>query len=533
MNLLRGFALAVGAALFSHGSAENSFFPPHQGDSPWTFEIVSEPSDVFVVNDTDSSTIDRFLFRNQGPIIIDLPIRRFVGPTDADGRLLHASELTQRGIISSAATIHMPAFDVDKNSFPVFDCDGDGIPDQLMNEVGEVYFNDELIGQLEGDNQIWIPQQFPPIPIEKMRFPSAPGEVAINRIRLEIDVANRDILLSSGAEGCRVWATEIDWVGLQFRAAAPVVLVHGINSSGATFAEFQEGLESQLVASDASINLVDLPQPDPLPPGCPDIPYNQSIQHNVEQLQALVPDIAERFGTSSANLVTHSKGGLDSGALLTAVRDEPMVVTVGIMGGQEVLRELEFGSLVTLNTPHRGSVLAKMGVEARQLTWQQAVRNGINVSAAKRLEGAYYCDLTPDRATAFSGTTRFPGSVGTASVATDADRDGDEELSEDERSGFPLSALAANRLYQLVGSVADVTIRVVPRTLVDRIIVTESPTSRFEPNDIVVPVHSADRFRRFEEIDGWHHINVHSTENAEEIATDGQSTTGLLRWRVE
>jgi len=63
--------------------AESSF-PTHSGESPWSFTVIAEPSDTFVVNDTDSTTIDKDLQRKDGSIFIDVSIRRYVGKTDAD-----------------------------------------------------------------------------------------------------------------------------------------------------------------------------------------------------------------------------------------------------------------------------------------------------------------------------------------------------------------------------------------------------------------------------------------------------------------
>ena len=58
-NVLLGTVSPVRSAY-----AANSF-PPHQGDSPWSFSVIAEPSDTFVVNDRDSATIDRYLFRSR------------------------------------------------------------------------------------------------------------------------------------------------------------------------------------------------------------------------------------------------------------------------------------------------------------------------------------------------------------------------------------------------------------------------------------------------------------------------------------
>jgi hypothetical protein len=520
-----GIGLALGGEASAAGSA-----PPHRGQSPWNFTDFEEPSSTFVVNDTDSSTIDRYLYRYNGSIVIDVPIRRYVGPTDSAGRLLDVSNLIERGIVGPTARVRLPAYDVDENSFPVADCDGDNIPDQIMNEVDKLYLNDEFLGTLRGNNEIWVAQSFD-VPIRKLKFPSSPGAVAINRLRVDIDTANTDVVLSSGAVGCYAWAVSIDWIGLTFEAASPVVMVHGINSSGAAFVNFQRGLQAEQVhAVDSSIAMTDLPAPDPVPAGCPNIPYNNSFQHNVSQLRTLVPAIAERLGSETLHFVTHSKGGLDTRGFLSSTLTEPIEVRVGTMGGSPVKRLLKARSLVTLNTPHQGSVLAKYGVEARQLTWTQAVLEGLDVSAAKGFEGAYYCDLTPPRAAAFVASTTLLNGVQAASVATDADTNNNGEIEGAEATDFTGGATAADRLYQLIGHTADVTITVTPGTWRDQVTVTPTPTSSLVTNDVIVPRTSAAQYTSYT-IDHWHHLNVHSEDNAHTIADDAQGN-GLVNWRL-
>src|SRR3954469_1729916 len=97
---MRVFAALVCSALVPGAALAGGSFPAHRGDSPWSFTIVAEPSDTFVVNDTDSGTIDTFLFRSEGPIVIEVPIHRYVGRTDADGHLLDVEDLVKRGIVS-------------------------------------------------------------------------------------------------------------------------------------------------------------------------------------------------------------------------------------------------------------------------------------------------------------------------------------------------------------------------------------------------------------------------------------------------
>src|SRR3954464_6143950 len=330
---MRVFAALVCSALVPGAALAGGSFPAHRGDSPWSFTIVAEPSDTFVVNDTDSGTIDTFLFRSEGPIVIEVPIHRYVGRTDADGHLLDGDDLVKRGIVSEKATLRLPAFDVDEKTFPVFDCDGDGVDDQLMNEVDEIFLNDEKLGTLKGDNGIWTSQNLT-VPISKLKFPSSPGATAINRFRVDIDTANKDVVLSSGAVGCEVWGVAIDWVGIKFKASSPVALVHGIRSSGAVWGDVKAGLADDKVESDNTITLADPPAPDPAPVGCGAEPYNDTIQNNVAQLQAFIPAIAERYGTSSLHFGTHSKGGLDSLGFISGLAASPIPGTGGAIGGE-------------------------------------------------------------------------------------------------------------------------------------------------------------------------------------------------------
>ena len=527
--------LLSGSHAWSAGS-----FPAHRGDSPWSFTVVAEPSSRFVVNDRDSGSIDVYMFRSDGFIVIDVPIRRYVGDVDANGYLVNSDELVARGVVGRTAKITLPAYDVDARTFPVLDCDGDDIDDQLLNEVDKIFLNDEELGTLKGNNNIWLSNSFE-VPISKIKFPGVAGGTAMNRFRVEIDTANKDVVLSSGAVGCLVWAVAIDWIGIKFEASSPVVMVHGIRSSGAAFGNFKAGLDAaKIKANDNSINLTDPAAPDPVPAGCPAGEYNDSFPGHVAQLRDRIPAIAERFGSETLHFVTHSKGGLDTRGFLSSIVSGKIPVRVGTMSGQPVMQDLEARSLVTLDTPHRGSVLAKYGVEARQLTWLQATGAGINVFAAKQFEGAYYCDLTPARASAHIASTVLPSGIQTASVAANADCNGDSQLTNAatcassgraETADFTLGSVGIpDMLYQLTGSVADVTITVTPRRfLPDLVRVTETPNATFQPNDAIVTTASAGLYPLFP-ITGWHHLNVHSQRNATAIATDAQAGV-RIDWR--
>lgn len=134
------------------------------------------------------------------PLIIDVMIDKAVGPVDANGYLQGADALIAQGIIPSTVGILMPAYDVDVNGAP-------------PPERNEVIFNGESLGVLNGDDGIWMLNNFT-VDVRKLKFP-APGSGAAraNRVQINIDT------LSSGR-----WCTAIDWVALNLEIKPVVAL---------------------------------------------------------------------------------------------------------------------------------------------------------------------------------------------------------------------------------------------------------------------------------------------------------------------
>jgi len=162
-----------------------------------------------------------------GTIELDIDVTRFAGPTNADGTLTLASVLKQNQLIGDYATLLIMAWDVDSSA------NEPGV----LPEMDQVYFNGELVASLDpgnaqflvGENGQWRLNSFR-IPIEKVKFPSAPGpagppaqppQPAANSVRIEIDVGNPQ----------PVWCTAVDWAALLIDAMSPVILVHGITES--------------------------------------------------------------------------------------------------------------------------------------------------------------------------------------------------------------------------------------------------------------------------------------------------------------
>lgn len=261
-------------------------------------------------------------FQSDGPLIIDVPVKRYLGPTNGQGTLTHARALVANGLLGRYAILTLPALDVD------YYCDNPPC------ERDRVFFNDVMVVRLasanheylQGVNNGWTLNRYI-IPIECVRFPGAPGEdgnepaPALNRIRIDIDVDN------GYPDG---WCTAIDWVALQFKCMSPVVLIHGTGSSPAHFTQM-----NITGAFDRAHILWDNSIATPI----------SSTASNAVLLYQRIPLVARSFGVDSVHLVAHSKGGLECRDYLERFYPRH----------RDQLRVL---SLTTLSTPHSGSVLA-------------------------------------------------------------------------------------------------------------------------------------------------------------------------------
>jgi hypothetical protein len=75
-----------------------------------------------------------------------------------------------------------------------------------------------------------------------------------------------------------------------------------------------------------------------------------------------------------------------------------------------------------------------------------------------------------------------------------------------------------------------VAVSVTPVRLgLDRIDVAETSTTSFQGNDLFVSQASANLYDPYD-ITGWHHLDVHSSQNGRVIAGDAQAG-GLVSWR--
>lgn len=288
----------------------------HFGDSPFS---PREETDTRFIADQGTGLDTGCTFRSDGPLMIKLEIKRYVGPVGADGMLIDPSGMIARGLISAKAHIRLPAWDVDVNGAP-------GYPP----EVDRVFFNGHDLGTLTGDNQIWKLNEFD-VPIAWVKFPSAASVgsspiPAVNIIQIDIDEASYPY---------ENWCTSIDWIEIEFSAIAPIFLVHGTNAQSDSWnPNFTAFFGASGAPWSNDINL--------LP--------NGSILGNGILLADRLVALAASFGAKKCHIIAHSKGGLDTRAYLNNNYDPDQLAVL---------------SVYTLSTPHHGTIVSDIIVAKR------------------------------------------------------------------------------------------------------------------------------------------------------------------------
>lgn len=422
-NVIRRSLAVVSALLLSGGVAAQKY-PSHFGTSPISFDAIAPPNGEYAVSDRRSGVLDSYKFRGNGTydITVSVPISRYVGDV---------SEAVTKGVLSDKAKIYIPAYDIDSGTYPVGDCDGDGVDESFQPEVDEVYFNDELIGTLDGTNNVWKFNDTFEVPIHKVNFPSSPGGVAENTISIKIDVANADVPLSGGGIGCQVWATEIDWVGIKFDAAQPIYLMAGLfgspdalNDSGyIENIKDQVGVHSEVM--DHALGSLGF---------CSSTELRAISSHADEFLNKITENAAAQ-GTANVHLVGHSMGGLDGRMLLKKLSEKEYLAQVATMDGQPVYEEIKIDSLLTHGSPHKGTVVADYLPSISGLSGLVEDLCELKVSIWK---------------TANQALTQLNG-ASFAAIGSDADLDQSGDLNAIELAGnqIPWSGLA-NKLYKML-----------------------------------------------------------------------------------
>lgn len=283
--------------LFSSGPRTSPFEP-------------GEPSDTrFIVDDAPG--LDTYCtFRSGGPLVFDIIVTRYVGPVGSDGHLLDHHALSSKGIVSANATLRMPAYDVDY---------GANVSPPWEPERDRLFINGIELGYLNGLNNTWILNTFT-VPIEHLKFPDKGDPDGVrNTIRIDIDVANIDI-------GEELWCTSIDWAELSFQAVRPVLMVHGCCLGKPD--DWNQIWETKF--NDIQIPYENIP-----------VGKWSSMRHNASLIASEVASMRSDYGVDRINIVSHSKGGLDS--------------------REYIRRHDDIERLVMISTPNAGSPWADLG----------------------------------------------------------------------------------------------------------------------------------------------------------------------------
>lgn len=435
---------------FAGTQIQHAVYPPHSGRSPLAFDKISTPSDTFIVADRGADN-DNYRYRDDSAeydFTFELPIERYVGDVQ---------KLKSNKLISQTVKVYIPAFDVDPSDGEK-DCDNDGILDTMRPEVDEVYFNGEKIGVLSGGNNVWdIAGNTFEIPIEKVNLPSTPGEVTTNTVQIKIDAENKNVTLSSGQTGCQMWATEIDYVALEFDVVDPVALVTGLGGLPGAFesAEYIETLADKYGV------------PAFIVPHTPTVPQRSCAQtdatsfpiHGGEVIQKL-QEKSNEFKTNKFNIIAHSKGGLDSRYAANRLASEAVLTSVGSQDGTPVYNPIYIHSLTMLGTPNAGTVIADA------LYYNQYLGRLVDPFASYVKELRDYCDLSPAKVSRFTSTTPLPSDIKVLLIGGNADEDGDGQLNdrEAEHNQIP-TTWASNRAFEVTGSGQRIAVVMVDRIL--------------------------------------------------------------------
>lgn len=343
----------------------------HIGTSP--FPPPAKNDQTFFV-DAGTGLDTGCTFRSGGPLVITFKVDRVV--TNDANVPNGVARLKANGMISETATLEMPAYDVDY----------DAVVSGINPERDQVTFNGHVVPSewLTGLNDTWIMNRFD-VPIEWVNFPSDPG--AGNAVTPVDNVVQIDIDTANTAED---WCTSIDWVSLGVQVARPVVMVHGIFSSGSTWSDLWV----------PNLNALGLPNSNSLNMGNLD-----SISNNAAKISDEVDASRKRWGVDAVNLATHSKGGIDSRQYAEKGKTVEQLIQIGTPNqGSPLADLLEGTSLIFLgasNTLDVNELLGgPAGIELTQpAMWLYNRLHGHNQQITyTSLAGDYHPDCSADPA---------------------------------------------------------------------------------------------------------------------------------------
>jgi hypothetical protein len=214
---------------------------------------------------------------NLTPILVDVPVTRVIGDN------LPAME--NAGMLNPTATVKISA--INKLMIPGCVC---------PSPVNVVTLNGHEIGNLIAGDGNWTVNTYH-VPVEWLNFPqndnpNVAPTASLNHLQIDLDTFNR------ANRGTQFWNTKVDWAQASVTAIRPILLVHGIISSAATWYPLWY---NQLSSAHVPFFAINLPSM-----GFRDLETNSAF------IGATVTTLKKQWGVDKINIVAHSKGGLDS-----------------------------------------------------------------------------------------------------------------------------------------------------------------------------------------------------------------------------
>ena len=247
-----------------------------------------------------------------------LEVTRYAGPTnEPNGNLTHAAALIADQLAGQYAvlTIYMQGV--------------------LPGTNHTVSFNGGPAVKLKASPSCgWSTTVISNIDLAQVKFPESRGPLGspptprANTITITVD----------GSPTC----LRFRGASLRVKLMSPIILIHGNNQTGSFFVNegFTDGLDALNLLFDYSINMPTDSRED----------HGILLSNNPGGTD--IPKVRIRYGVDSIHLIAHSKGGLDAReylALFQPTHDSTFKVL----------------TLLTLSTPHNGSVLADVGESTR------------------------------------------------------------------------------------------------------------------------------------------------------------------------
>jgi pimeloyl-ACP methyl ester carboxylesterase len=419
-------------------------------------------------------------------------------------------------------------------------------------------------------------------PITAVNFPDRAGVLADVYSGNDVPPFAETTLAIEDENGSKCYCIKVMWASLEIQAMSPVVLIHGSSQQGEWWDrdDFKLGLNTAGTATSLSSpsrhmivnNESNMPGGKSSDGSITGGPGQALVLTNAIWLArhdspgsasppAGLPRIARKYGVDSLHIVAHSKGGLDTRAYLELFsRNRARLGKETSVSRQQGFDAL---SLITLSTPHGGSVLADLmdlrHKDKRATVITSPLPNAGTQTVYEILRGqriVSHENLTTRYLSDFNATNvrNLPSNMLYACVGADADINYTESIDDDfearnlqrdnswlERRAIfaadyfldrvftnetSIEALAADGPYQFVGKVSQVFIvnNIVPYPPFSYPAISGQILMTHRPNDALVSTASAiGQGTRFSSVPSdvlLRSGHNHSTLNKSEIAKD-------------